>query len=314
MYKKLFIITALFFSLLIAGCGQSNPIKPDLGGDKKLQVYTSIYPIFEFTKQIGGDRISLKNIIPPGSEPHDWEPSPQIIAEILNGDILILSGSGAEPWAGKILDIIDLNKTKVIYAGANVPLMDAKHNDLKKNQALSNISTDPHIWLDPLNSKIMVNNITDSLIKLDESNKKYYIEKSKAYIQELDKLDQEFLSGLKNTSHREFITSHDAFGYLAKRYGLVQIPIRGLTAEGEPSPADMARIIGVARERKIKYIFFEASVSPKVSETVASEIKGGILALNPLENLSTEELASGKDYLSVMRENLNNLIIALGDK
>ncbi|RYD05538.1 hypothetical protein N752_09330 [Desulforamulus aquiferis] len=157
----------------------------------------------------------------------------------------------------------------------------------------------------------MVDNILEGLIKADEKNSSVYRANAEAYKKELDNLHEDFLKGLEGASIKEFVTSHAAFGYLAKRYGLEQIPVRGLNAESEPSPADMAAIVKLAREKNINYIFFETLVSPKVSEAIAKEVRGEILVLNPLEGLSDEEMAAGKDYLSVMRENLINLQKAL---
>ncbi|OPZ71555.1 MAG: High-affinity zinc uptake system binding-protein ZnuA precursor [Firmicutes bacterium ADurb.Bin456] len=157
----------------------------------------------------------------------------------------------------------------------------------------------------------MVENITAGLAKADPANKSFYEARAQEYLNKLEALDSAFRTGLAQASRREFITSHAAFGYLAKRYDLVQIPVRGLSPEVEPTPARMAEIIKLINKEKIRYIFFETLVSPKVSQIIANEAGVETLVLNPVGNLTVEELYSGKDYLSVMQENLSNLQIAL---
>jgi len=304
--KSALLVTLIFFiTLIIGGCGTASEQSSET--KEQLKVYTGIYPLYDFAKHIGGDKIFVKNIVPAGAEPHGWEPSPQDVADISNADILILTGSGMEAWADKVLSVIDKNKVTVIYAGQNIELIEGIQHEEHDHGG-----KDPHIWLDPLYAKTMVDNILAGLVKADEKNKAIYESNAEAYKKELDKLHEEYQTGLATAKIKEFVTSHAAFGYLAKRYNLIQVPVRGLTAESEPSPADMAAVVKLAREKNIKYIFFETLVSPKVSEAIAAELQGQTLVLDPLGSLSEQDIAAGKDYLSVMRENLKNLKIALG--
>ncbi|CCO08030.1 metal ABC transporter substrate-binding protein [Desulforamulus hydrothermalis] len=311
----LFATLVCFTALLLGGCGLTA--RPTAGNQGKLKVYTAIYPLYDFARQIGGDRLMVKNIVPAGAEPHDWEPSPQDVAEISQADVLILSGTGVEPWADKVLSVIDQNKVAVIYAGRHIDLSKGiqaaqePHRQSQANHPHEHDQLDPHVWLDPLHAKTMVDNILAGLVKADEKNKDIYEANAQAYKKELEQLHQEFQRELAGAQIKEFITSHDAFGYLAKRYNLTQVPVRGLTAESEPSPADMAAVVKLAREKNIKHIFFETMVSPKVSQAIAAELGGQTLVLDPLESLSEQDMAKGKDYLAVMRENLQNLKIAL---
>ncbi|AEG61603.1 metal ABC transporter substrate-binding protein [Desulforamulus ruminis] len=330
--KKFFAaLVVLLFTGLLTGCGSAE----NTGQKEQLTVYTSFYPLYDFAKQVGGDKIIVKNVVPAGAEPHDWEPSPQDVAEMTKADVLILSGTGMEPWAEKVLANIDQSKVTVIYGGQNIELIEGtahehegeeEHgHEQEAHEAAHHEESgeaeehdhdhggkDPHIWLDPVNAKIMVDNIQAGLAKADEKNKAVYEANAEAYKKELDKLHEEYQKGLANAKIKEFVTSHAAFGYLAKRYGLTQVPVRGLSPESEPSPADMAEVVEVAREKNIKHIFFETLVSPKVSEVIAHEVKGETLVLNPLESLSEEEIAAGKNYLTGMRDNLKNLEIAVG--
>lgn len=353
MKRTMLILATLFlFSVFVVGCGSTTEEKSS-GQQDQFKVYTSIYPLYDFAKNVGGDKIIVKNIVPAGAEVHHWEPSPQDVAEMSNADIIILSGTGVEPWADKVLGVIDQNKVKIIYGGQNIELIEGvkheheehdhdkdahkedthqvetgKHEEHDHDHAKEGAhqsetgkheedahhhgDKDPHVWLDPLNAKVMVDNILAGLLAVDEKNKAFYEANAEAYKKELDKLHEEYQSALAQTKIKEFVTSHAAFGYLAKRYGLTEIPVRGLSAESEPSPASMAAIIKLAKEKNIQHIFFETLVSPKVSQAIAGELKAETLVLNPLEGLSDQEMAAGENYQSVMRKNLENLKIALG--
>ncbi|WP_003540542.1 metal ABC transporter substrate-binding protein [Desulfotomaculum nigrificans] len=307
MRKLAFILATLLITAgLISGCGAAKPTAQT--GGKKIRVYTSIYPMYDFASQVGRDRIEIKNIVPPGGEPHEWEPTPRDIAEISKADVLIFSGAGMESWRDKVLDTIDKSRVIVVDASQGVPLIQGQ----KPNDEHTGSATDPHIWLDPLNAKIIVDNITAGLIKADPQNKDFYQANAANYQKELDKLHSEYRTGLKQVQIKEFITSHAAFGYLAKRYGLKQVAVRGLSPEIEPSPADMAAVVKLAREKNIKYIFFEKLVSPKVSQTIANELKAQTLLLDPMGGMTEQDIKEGHGYLYIMRQNLKNLKLALG--
>ncbi|MEG6523202.1 metal ABC transporter substrate-binding protein [Desulfotomaculum sp. 1211_IL3151] len=309
MKRVILSMLALIFLVPVAiGCQTNGKNQPDQAEDT-LKVYTSIYPLYDFAKQVGGTKVQVENIVPPGAEPHDWEPSPQDMVKMTKANVIILSGTGVEHWGDKILNTLDRENITIIQAGQRLNLIEETH---AHTDSPEHHLHDPHVWLDPLHAKIMVDEILTGLVKADPNNKSYYQANANQFQQELDKLHLEYQENLAKTKTKEFITSHAAFGYLAKRYGLIEIPIRGLAAESEPSPADMAAIIELARNKNIDTIFFETLVNPKVSETLASELKAKTLVLNPIEGLSEQELASGENYLSVMRKNLANLKIALG--
>lgn len=172
---------------------------------------------------------------------------------------------------------------------------------------------DPHIWLDPVLAKEMARRIYDAVAAADPDNKSYYEENFNELAAKLNELDKSYRENLANVNRKEFITSHAAFGYMAKRYGLVQIPISGLSPQEEPSPKKMAELAELCRQKNIKYIFFETLVSPKLSEILAQEVGAKTLVLNPIGGLTYEEIKAGKDYFSIMQENLENLKKALSE-
>lgn len=305
------LVLGILALILLPGCSDKEVSNGAQGG--KLQVYTSIYPLYDFTSKLGGDKIEVHNIVPPGGEPHEWEPSPRDIANISKADVLIYCGTGIETWIEKILPSLDPSKVIVVDASKGIPVLDLEAKEEKGHEhGEHDHSTDPHIWVDPINAKAMVDNIQQGLKKADPSNEQYYKEKAATFQGQLDDLHREYQTALAGAKGKEFIVSHAAFGYLAQRYGLTQVPIRGLSPEVEPSPNDMAQIVKVAREKGIKYIFTETMVSPKVSEALAQEVSAEILVLNPMGGLTQEEIAAGHDYLTIMRENLKNLKLALG--
>lgn len=270
--------------------------------DKTVQVNTSFYPLYFFAEQIGGDKANVHNITPAGSEPHDYEPTSQDIARIENSDILIING-GVEAWANKLLDDLRGKDVEVVTAGEGMFTQQMQEDD----QTI----TDPHIWLVPALAKKEIQRITAAYIKKDPANSSYYQANEKSLEQKLDNLDAKYKNGLSTCKSKDIITSHAAFGYLAKAYGLNQVSIAGLSPDAEPSTQQLAGVAKFAKEHTIQYIFFESLVSPKLSETIANEIGAKTLVLDPLEGIPDDEIKQGKNYFTVMEDNLNNLQIAL---
>lgn len=283
--KKTLLSTLLIATLSLLGCNM-KATSPD--------VVTSFYPLYFFAEQIGGNKSQILNITPAGAEPHDYEPTAKDVAAIQDSKLLILNGIGLETWSDSIQKNTNIEKTLIISAG----------------EGLANQS-DPHVWLSPPLAQKMVDKITDAFIQIDPANQAYYKTNSKALKMKLVDLDAEYKNSLKTCKQKNIVTSHSAFGHLAKSYGFSQTPISGLSPDAEPSAKQLAEISNFAKKNNVKYIFFESLVSPKLSETVANEIGAKTLVLNPLEGLSEEELSSGKNYFTEMQANLENLKIAL---
>jgi len=259
-----------------------------------IKVYTSFYPLYDFTKKIAGDKAEVINLQPVGVEPHDFEPSPQQVANLYTGRVFIFLGGMMDPWAGKIQD--QLQKDGVITLEAGQGLM---------------VNNDPHIWLDPVLAKEIARRICNTLVAVDGSHKEYYEQNLHALEQKLDTLDRQYRQTLTGLPRKEIITSHAAFAYLAKRYGLEQLAISGLSPQEEPSPQEMARLVTLCRSKDVKYIFFETLASPKLAETLARETGAGTLVLNPVGGLTPEEVKAGEDYFTIMAKNLASLKKAL---
>lgn len=266
----------------------------------KLNVVASFYPLAEFAKQVGGDKVVVKNITPAGAEPHDFDPSPQDIVALQNSQVLIYNGAGLEPWVDRVLPDIAQRGVVVVKASNDSMLLPG------------NPGYDPHFWLDPALASQEVAIIAEGLIKADPGTTATYQANAAAYQAQLRQLDQEFSRGLSQCQRQDIVTSHAAFAYLARHYHLHMIPIAGVSPDEEPAPQRLAQIAQVASEHDVKYIFFETLVSPRLSQTIAKEVGAQTLAFNPLEGLTDQEQQQGKNYVSVQRENLVNLRLALG--
>ncbi|MGB9812899.1 MAG: metal ABC transporter substrate-binding protein [Thermovenabulum sp.] len=285
----LVIIFVLILILSTAGCQSKKMSNKD-----KIVVYTSIYPLYDFTKKIGQDYIVVENITPTGVEPHEFEPSISKISKIYESNAFIYLGEPMDPWAEKLRGDLAQKGIAVLKVGEGL---------IEGN--------DPHIWLSPKKSMQMAKKIYDLLVKVDEKNKAVYEKNYDRLIEELKKLDDEYKKELASTRLRDFVVSHAAFGYLAKEYGLNQVSIKGLSPQEEPSLKHIKNLIDFCRERGIKYILAESLETPKEAQALAEEAGLKILTLNPIEGLTDEEEKANEDYFSLMRKNLEVLKEAL---
>lgn len=268
---------------------------------KKLQVSASFYPLYYFSSQIGGDKAYVQNITPAGAEPHDYDPSTQDIARIENGNMVVLNG-GVESWGAKIKDNLRGKDITIVVAGEG---LFSKELTNKGKQI-----RDPHVWLNPVLAKQEVAKITKGYIKADSKNAAYYKNNEKKLADKLDQLNALYNNALKNCKQKNVITSHAAFAYLAEAYGLNQVAISGFSPDEEPSAKQLVEVANFAKKNNVKYIFFE-SLSPKLSETVATEIGALTMVLDPIEGISDDGIKQGKNYFTVMEDNLKNLKTAL---
>lgn len=259
-------------------------------------VTTSFYPLYFFTSQIAGDKANVYNITPAGAEPHDYEPSTQDMAHIEDSQLLVLNGANLESWADKIKQNLSDKQTLVIAVG---------------EVANSQTPNDPHTWLDPVLAKNEVELILKGLKQIDPANTDFYQTNAQNLLVKLNNLDASFRQGLSSCVKKDIVTSHSAFAYLANEYHFNQISIAGLSPDAEPSVQKIIEVSDFAKTNQVKYIFFESLVSPKLSQTIATETGAQTLVLNPIEGLTDQEIQSGKNYFTEMESNLTNLKLAL---
>ncbi|MCM3699641.1 metal ABC transporter solute-binding protein, Zn/Mn family [Paenibacillus macerans] len=385
-WNRSFIALSLTMMLVVAGCGSNantpansavtngSSTAPEASANtpatEKLEIKTSFYPMYEFTRHVAGDLANVENLVPAGMEPHDWEPTPQDMAAITEADVLVYNGAGMEGWVDQVLDSATGKGLKAIEASQGLEIVEGAEDEHEHGEAAhedgehahedgehaheegehvhedgelaheegehvhedgehaheadehghddsghhhDHGGLDPHVWLSPALAIQEVRNIEKGLSEAAPQYADQFKANADAYVSELEALDKEFTETLKDSKRKDFITQHAAFGYLAKQYGLTQVPIAGLSPEQEPSASQMAEIVQFAKEHNVKTIFFETLVSSKVADTIASEIGAKSAVLNPIEGLTEEDLAKGLDYIGVMRQNLQALKAALNE-
>ena len=284
--KKIFLIIIILFSIITITCN-NNDNKNTSG---KLQIYTSVYPIYDFTKKIGGEKIAVYNMTKAGAEPHDFEITSKDMANLSKADLFIYNGGGMEHWVDAVKDVLQ-----------NIKYIDASSNINNQN------NLDPHFWLSPKNAKIQMENIKNGLIEIDSESKDYYQSNYNLYANRLDELDNKIKISLSNIKNRNLVLTHPAFGHFCKEYSLNQIAI----ARDEADPKAMAEIITFIKNNDIKAIFYEEFSSSKLVDSITKETQIKILTLNPIESLSEENIEAGEDYFSIMEKNLIYLLDGL---
>ncbi|MFA6082330.1 MAG: zinc ABC transporter substrate-binding protein [Patescibacteria group bacterium] len=295
--KKL-LITILPVLIIAGGWIAYAVANQPAKNQNKLTISASFYPYAYLAKQIGGDLVDVKNITPAGAEPHDFEPSAGDIVQMYQSKLFIYNGL-VESWGDKLAGQLKSENVVVLKMSDQVNLA---------------VPNDPHFWLDPVLVKQQASLIRDRLVEIDWANASIYDQNALILQSKLTSLNTQYQNGLNNCQITDFVTAHDAFAYLAKRYDLNQIAISGISPDSEPSAQQMAEISNLVTQKQIEYIFFESLTSPKLSETIASATGAKTLVLNPLEGLTTDQEQSGQDYVTIMQDNLTNLRVALGCK
>lgn len=283
--KNIFFIIIILLSIFVLNCNKNGDKNSDKNILGKFQIYTSIYPIYDFTKKIGGEKITVYNMTKAGAEPHDFEITSKDMANLSNADLFIYNGGGMEHWVDTIMEA--LKYLKYINASSNI-----NENNL-----------DPHFWLSPINAKIQMENIKNGLIEIDFENKNYYESNYNLYANRLNELDDKIRNSLSNIKNRNLVLTHPAFGHFCKEYSLNQIAI----ARDEADPKAMADIITFIKNNNVQAIFYEEFSSSKLVDSIAKETGIKILTLNPIESLSEEDIEAGEDYFSIMGKNLISL-------
>jgi zinc transport system substrate-binding protein len=298
--KKFAILLLLIIPLLSAGCRKNEG---GAVGERKLRVVTTLFPIYDFARNVGGDRVEVKLLLPPGVEPHNFEPKPEDMAQLSRADLFIYTNPAMEPWAAGMLKGLD-KRLAVVDAGEGVKMLPAPGHDHDGHDH----ATDPHIWLNPANARKMVENIRDGLIRADAAGAETYRKNGAAYLAKLEALDRAFREGLATCRQRTFLHGgHYAFGYLADAYGLKYVSAYALSPNAEPTPHRIMELVELMRKNHLDTIFYEELISPRMAETVAGETGATLVKLHGIHNITREELGSGASYLSLMEGNLRNL-------
>jgi zinc transport system substrate-binding protein len=261
--KKLTIVVLLALVPLMCGCISQS----DRPASDQIKVVTTIAPLAEFINAVGGDRVEVYVMIPPGAEPHTFEPTPSQIRQVAEADMYVQNGAGLEFWMDRILQI---NKDMMIIdSSKGIDLISESADEI-----------DPHIWLSLHNAAVQVDNICDGLTQLDPANKDYYLQNRDSYLQKLKDLDSELNETYASKEKKIFIVHHPAWTYFAKDYELEQVPL--MENEKEPGPRYLSEVVDLARENNITTIFIEPEYNPKSAEVIAREMNASIVYLDPL--------------------------------
>lgn len=304
MKKKILIVASLMTALILSACG--TDAKKEKGAKEGLQIVTTFYPMYDFTKEIVGDKGKVSLLITGDTEPHDYEPSAKDVAKIQDADVFVYNSADMEAWVKNVLESIDLEKTTVIEASEGISLLEGHEEESEADHEGHDHDheTDPHVWLDPVLANKEVATITKGIIAADEANKVSYEANSAKFSEALEQLNLDYEAAFKGAKQREFVTQHAAFSYLAARYELTQVPIAGISPEQEPSPASLAKIEDFVRKHDVKTIYTEELSSNKIAETIANATGAEMAVLDTLEGLSNQRQEEGDTYLSVMKANL----------
>lgn len=334
-YRKLQVIisVACIVSLLLIGCSKAETTDSKVAGDNssKIKVVTTLFPQYDFANQVGKDAVEVKMLLKPGVESHTYEPAPSDIIEINKADVFLYTGDEMEPWVSKILDSLD-SDVMIVDLSKNITLdkvedHDHEHEDEEGDEDHLHEdeseeaeheedhvhSYDPHIWTNPLNAKIMVEDIKTALSEVDKANKMTYENNAKEYLASLDQLDQDIREVVKQAKRDEVVFGgRFAFHYFFEEYGLDYVSAYdSCSSETEPSAKVIATIIDKVKEDQIPVIFYEEFANPKVAESIANATGAKTLLLHSCHNVSTDDYKNGATYLSLMYQNLENLKEAL---
>jgi zinc transport system substrate-binding protein len=297
--------TILIISMISVALGGTSCRAAHEGSDDgKLEVVAAFYPLAEAAQQVGADRVDVTNLTAPGVEPHDLELTPDQLESIASAGVVLYLGGGFQPAvedalrdaSGLIVDVSAHLRTLPVPAG----------------ETANGLTADPHVWLDPVLYGQIVVETEQALERAEPADATLFRSNANRFGSQISSIDTAYQRGLAVCARKVVVTSHAAFGYLARRFGLVQVPISGLDPQAEPSANWLAALADRVQADGVTTIFTETLVSPKVANALANETGTTTAVLDPLESLTTQEVSAGGDYRSVMLQNLSTLRVALG--
>ncbi|HXG73379.1 MAG TPA: zinc ABC transporter substrate-binding protein [Candidatus Nitrosotenuis sp.] len=300
---------AVALAVAQSGTMQDKPQTP-AQAHPKIKVIASFYPLYEFSKNVGGQTADVSTFTPTGVEPHDWEPSTGDLLELKEADVFVYNGAGMEPFVEKLQDSGEYQNVLFVETASQIELIKAE-DDEHSEEHDHDFLYDPHIWLDPILAKHQVETIKNAMIQVDPVNAQHYEDNAAKYLAELDALDSKIRVELSKCKKDTIVTFHTAFTYFANRYGIKTFALSGITPESEATATDLKNTVDFIKENDINVIFAEELIDPKLATALADDAGIQVLILSPLEGLSKEELAKGTTYLDKMEENLQKIKIAL---
>lgn len=333
--KRLFLyaLAVVILLSLLACTPQTEQNSKGRGG--KMTVVTTLFPMYDFARRIGGEHATVRLLLPPGAEAHSFEPKPSDMAMVGSADIFIFTHRAMEPWSDRIVAATRSPSLLVVDASRGcrtIPVRTphkhhGEHGELKGNgdhgkgedhrgheeHETEYGGVDPHLWLDFDNARLMVKNIADAFVAKDPSHADTYRANASRLDSDLAELDRRFRSGLSQCRTRTFVHGgHYAFGYLADRYGLHYRSAQAVSPDSDPTPREIASLLQMVKREKLSHVFAEEIVSPRIAELISRETGVSILYLHGGHNLTGDQLAQGTTFIQLMEKNLQSLRIGLG--
>jgi len=301
------LLRVLLASTLALAAAASAPLAA------KVRIMATVFPLGEFASAVAGDRGETELLLPPGAGVHTWQPRPGDIGRLAACDLLVYIGANLEPWLPGLLKALPGGQVRTLEVTAGLSLLEAAADDEHGHGEGAHEQLDPHVWLDfDLDARIVLK-IAEELSRIDPAGRPEFTENAARLTARLLELDVKFRDGLAACRGRDIVLAgHGAFGYLARRYGLVQTALYGLSPDAQPRPLDLMKAVDFCRQKGVRTIFFENSVSPDLSRTLAREIDGRVLVLHAGHNLTRDEQDRGVGFFELMEENLSVLREGLG--
>lgn len=306
----LLALTALLsVFLILTGCSDSSNTKATKSG--KLNVYTTVYPLQYLTEQIGGKYVDVKSIYPPGSDAHSFEPTQKDMMKIADSDLFFYIGLGMEGFVDKAEKTLTNEHVTFVSTAEKIDLPKdpdaAEEHDHESEEEHDHGDINPHVWLNPVYMEQMATIVKDKLIKEMPDQKETFEQNYQAVEEKLKKLDADFRSVTSEAKQEDFVTAHAAYSYWETEYHLHQIPIAGVSTSDEPSQKKLKAIVEKIEAAKIPYIMLEQNTNSKIADVIKQETNIKTLTLHNLETLTQKDIDQGRDYLSIMNDNLKAL-------
>lgn len=290
----------------------------------------TVYPVYEFTNEVAGDKADVKLLVKPGSDPHSWELSTEDMLLLEEADILIANGANMEPWLDSCLNALDNKDIKVCIASDSISLITfgdttsdefeefeeaitghEGHDEHEHGHDHSHNGVDPHTWLSMDNASIEINSIAKVLAECDNANSDYYMNNANQYVNRIETLKADSNDVLSKLEGKTIVVSHEAFGYLCYNYKIMQLPIEGIASDSEPDARTVSIIIDFIRANDIDVIFYDSIINPAAAGVISDETGCKLVKLRSFGSVTGEEAGRGLTYIEAMSENIESLKSAL---
>ncbi len=300
MKKLISVILCAAVLFSFAGC-----MGRERRDENKVQIVTTIFPLYDFARQVGGDKVQVSLILPTGGEVHSYEPTPKDVIEIKESDLFIAQGGDADPWTGAVINDADSKKLNVLYALDSVTLMSEEH---EHSSLSSHVHMDPHVWTTPKNAAIISERICDRLCAIDTENSDYYKENLSLYKEKLNSLDEKFTELTKDSEKTIVFADQFPFRYFAEEYNLKYLAaFPGCSSESEPTASAVAQLIDTVKKEKIPVVFYTETSNKQLANAVCEETGAKKLLFHSCHSVTDEQLKSGVTYIDLMEKNYEAL-------